>query len=219
MMWCIYCLCDLPPESFRGTEHVIPQSMGTFENNLTLNDLVCDKCNQYFGNTIDLMLGRGSAEAVRRFEYGVQPAGKVRGLMRDRVRFFLKRSDVWDGLLFELVPEGGSLTVKPVPQVGFRKSSENGFIFVSEDHLSREDTPLPAGPYAEGGLLVVGDSDAMRERLIAALQRRGITFRRDRQAPVPAQPGEMLNMEMRRQLRQPRASLRREDRLQLSGLL
>jgi len=196
-MRCIYCLRVLPPEAFRGTEHVVPQSMGTFENNLTLNDAVCDDCNRCFGETIDLMLGRGSSEAVRRLNYGVQPASKVHGLRRDRVRFSLKSQDAWNGVLLELVPEEGGLAVKPMPQVGFRKSPQEAFTFVSEEALARDDVTLPAGPYPEGGLLLVADSDNTERRLIAALQRRGVAFRRERQEGIPVNPGELIPVEVR----------------------
>jgi hypothetical protein len=171
--------------------------MGTFENNLTLNGVVCDDCNQCFGETIDLMLGRGSSEAVRRFDYGVQPASKVHHLRRDRVRFSFKSEDAWNGVLLELVPEEGSLAVKPVPQVGFRKSQQGAFTFVSEEALARNDATLPPGPYPEGGLLLVADSDDTEERLIAALHRRGVAFRKERQERIPVNPGEPIPVEVR----------------------
>lgn len=49
-MKCVYCLQDKSPTAFTKAEHVIPQSFDVFKNNLTLIDLVCDDCNQLFGN-------------------------------------------------------------------------------------------------------------------------------------------------------------------------
>jgi len=197
---CIYCLNDLPPDGFRRTEHVIPQSLGVFESNLTLNGVVCDGCNQLFGNTIDLMLGRGSSEAVHRLDYGVQPPEKALNLRRDRVRFAFKSEDSWNGLLLELRPEAGSLAVRPIPQVGFRAQPAGPFMFVSEEELLRTDAPLPAGVDAANGMLLVADSDTTQQRLIAALSGRGITFREERRAPVPVRPGELLPVEVRARL-------------------
>lgn len=54
---------------FNNREHVIPQSFGKFKpTNLILNDKnnrvrkVCDSCNQNFGDSIELWLGKDSYE-------------------------------------------------------------------------------------------------------------------------------------------------------------
>jgi len=67
-MKCIYCLEDKPSDSFKKTEHVLPQSFGKFKNNLTLNKIVCDTCNQYFGDNLELPLGRETLEGMARFD-------------------------------------------------------------------------------------------------------------------------------------------------------
>ena len=85
--------------------------------------------------------------------------GRGQVLIRDRVRFSLKTGDKWNGLMLEVAPEAGTLAVGPVPQVGFRKSREEGFVFVSEEALSKGDVTLPASPYGEEDILVVADSD------------------------------------------------------------
>jgi len=54
-------------------EHVMPQSFGRFKNNLTLIETVCDVCNEYFGNNLELDLGRGSWEGLSRYTHGVKP--------------------------------------------------------------------------------------------------------------------------------------------------
>ncbi len=46
---CIYCLKTSPEVTFDTTEHVIPQSFGTYEPlTPTLEELVCDSCNSLF---------------------------------------------------------------------------------------------------------------------------------------------------------------------------
>lgn len=174
--------------------------MGRFENNLTLNPqeaTVCNDCNDHFGRTIDLMLARGSREAVRRVDHGVQSVEKTRHLRRDRVRFSLSADDDWDGVLVELAPEEGALSILPLPQVGFRRSRDERFTFVSEETLKRDEGAVPPGPYPEGGLFLVADSDATEARLIAELERRGIAFRKERQVQSSVQPGEMAPVEVR----------------------
>ena len=71
-MKCIYCLEDKSVSSFQHTDHVIPQAFGRFQNNLTLNELVCDDCNQYFGDSIELSLGRDSLEGIARYNHGIR---------------------------------------------------------------------------------------------------------------------------------------------------
>lgn len=71
-MKCIYCLEDKSGSFFQHTDHVIPQAFGRFQNNLTLNEVVCDECNQYFGDNIELYLGRDSLEGIARYNYGIR---------------------------------------------------------------------------------------------------------------------------------------------------
>ena len=70
-MKCIYCLEDKPQLFFSGVEHVIPQSFGVFRNNFTLVTIVCDACNKYFGDNLDIALARDTYEGGLRFEHNV----------------------------------------------------------------------------------------------------------------------------------------------------
>ena len=61
---CIYCLNAKPLGDF-DTEHVIPQSFGTFEpDNLTLEQTVCRDCNNRMGRRLEEFLGRDSYEGI-----------------------------------------------------------------------------------------------------------------------------------------------------------
>lgn len=66
---CIYCQQDRSEDGFTKIEHAIPQSFGRFQNNFALRNLVCDDCNQYFGNHLELFLGRDSYEGHLRFRH------------------------------------------------------------------------------------------------------------------------------------------------------
>ena len=66
-MKCIYCLEDKPETSYKKVEHVIPQSFGVFKNNFTLNKVVCDDCNNYFGDNLEIDLARDTYEGHSRF--------------------------------------------------------------------------------------------------------------------------------------------------------
>jgi HNH endonuclease len=67
---CIYCKEDKPASAYKKVEHVIPQSFGKFINNFTLRQLVCDACNQFFGDRVELALARDTLEGQSRSGFG-----------------------------------------------------------------------------------------------------------------------------------------------------
>ncbi len=70
---CIYCLKEKPTSEYKKREHVIPQLFGKFSPmNLILLKTVCDSCNTYFGNNLELSLGRDTYEGVLRYQYGIR---------------------------------------------------------------------------------------------------------------------------------------------------
>src|SRR5262249_31407947 len=79
---CIYCVTDKPGSAFTKTEHVLPQAFGRFRNSqdVTLQNMVCDDCNQFFGDTIDLYLARDTPDGLRRFLLGYRPPEEFKSL-------------------------------------------------------------------------------------------------------------------------------------------
>ena len=71
---CIYCREKQPTSAYAKAEHVIPQSFGKFRNNLTLRHLVCDACNQFFGDNVGLARARDTLEGQSRVDFGVKRA-------------------------------------------------------------------------------------------------------------------------------------------------
>ncbi len=135
-MRCIYCLEDKPGESFAKAEHIIPQSFGSFQNNFTLHGIVCDKCNQYFGNNLEIDLGRDTFEGISRYEYGTKSPNEFKSLGR-RSRFSLKVVDgVCKGVHSYLAysKELNTVACKPLPQVGFldQASQEYKYFLLEE---------------------------------------------------------------------------------------
>ncbi|HMJ10624.1 MAG TPA: HNH endonuclease [Polyangiaceae bacterium] len=70
MPTCIYCRASKPDAAFSKVEHVVPQSFGRFEGNLTLINVVCDDCNEFFGNELELYLARDTPDGLSRFRFG-----------------------------------------------------------------------------------------------------------------------------------------------------
>ena len=68
-MTCIYC-DETDPGKFRGVEHVVPQSFGTFGSSTPTLTCVCDSCNAYFGRELDQLLARDTLEGISRYARG-----------------------------------------------------------------------------------------------------------------------------------------------------
>jgi len=83
---CIYCGSAEPPREKR--EHVLPQSYGLFEDNWVL-DCVCDSCNQYFGDKLELIAFNYAAK--------VHGADFVRNWSFDPTRRFIRHANVPTG--------------------------------------------------------------------------------------------------------------------------
>jgi len=173
---CIYCLCDDPADGF-NTEHVISRAFGTFENNLTLTDLVCRNCNQFFGNNLERILARDSFEAYDRIVTGLQPAAAIAQLPQDRLTFTFADTSGWSGLRLRLVATGDGRMVEPVPQVGLPRRGDAGRIYLTEAELENSERELPSDFDRHGHIRIIAPSADVQHRLIALLDQRGIPFR------------------------------------------
>ena len=91
---CAYCKETQPLTTFERTEHVIPAAFcAGFSGVLTLapslRPAICDRCNQRFGDTLELALGRDSYEAVLRLHHGMKPARDAGDVGQRRLEFTL----------------------------------------------------------------------------------------------------------------------------------
>lgn len=118
---CIYCLRELDQRSFTGAEHVLPQSFGTFEQNFTLHEKVCDDCNHYFGNNLEIYLARDTYEGQLRFTHGVKDAGDFKELARSsRVAIKCAVGEYAGRYVSRRYSaDKDTIEVTPLPQVGF----------------------------------------------------------------------------------------------------
>jgi hypothetical protein len=115
------------------------RALGTFEQNWTL-DCVCDACNQYFADNLELALGRDSREALLRIELGIRPASAARDLLNRRVKMSLRDPGRFDGVRMALQPsqdEAETVPV-PVPQVALRRD-DGAWHFLIEPELTPEN--------------------------------------------------------------------------------
>jgi len=94
---CIYCTKpkNFLPRKTKGLvsefnkEHVLHDSLLTpgFENAPTLIGRVCEECNDGFGKTIDLQLGRTGYEGFQRFKAGIKSPEKLHELKAGGLEF------------------------------------------------------------------------------------------------------------------------------------
>lgn len=154
MTICIYCLQNKALSEF-NIDHVIPQSFGTFEDNLTLVETVCKECNQFFGDNLERLLARGSFEGFYRFIADPYTATRIHDINRSkRVVLKLGEKGPSKGIIIHLVQDESQkkVLVEPVSQIGLKKrEAEQWDYFEEMDIISRADIE-------EKGYLVKGDN-------------------------------------------------------------
>jgi len=127
--------------SFTKAEHVLPQAFGKFRDNLTLHGVVCDTCNKYFGDNLELHLSRDSFEGMARFDYDVKKQHEFKSLGKQSRLSIKVNEGTFKGAYAyrELSEQEGRITVKPIPQVGFKKSDGMGYEYFSLDRIPDKD--------------------------------------------------------------------------------
>ena len=137
---CIYCLEEKSAESFSKSEHVVPQSFGRFKHNLTLRNVICDDCNQYFGDNLEVELGRDTFEGEARFHHGVKDSHEYKSVgERSRlIRRFVEGP--FKGAYFYVGHSNkvGKIVALPCPQIGFLKKDGHYEYFLLDNIPAKE---------------------------------------------------------------------------------
>ncbi len=136
-MKCIYCLEDKPKSFFKKTEHVLPQSFGKFKNNLTLNKIVCDECNEYFGNHLEILLGRDTLEGMSRFEHKVKNKHEFKSPgKKSRINIKVDEGPFKGAYAYQEYSDSeDKIIIKPIPQVGFKKIDGADYVYFPLDEI------------------------------------------------------------------------------------
>ena len=125
-MICIYCLQEKSADCFQNRDHIIPQCFGQFAtDNLVLRDAVCDECNQYFGNKIELYLGRDTIEGIERYKHGIKPAKQPK---HKRLTFKIAEGDLAGIIVTPRYSDNKEIIdIEPVLQAGIINKTGNKF--------------------------------------------------------------------------------------------
>jgi hypothetical protein len=204
MPTCIYCERADPPCGFTR-EHVIPRALGNFRGDVvTLTQEVCAECNQYFGDTLDLVLNRDSAEAMFRFRYGLKDPADLRQMFASRLRIRLPRdSSKWGGAYLELViPPAGfhEPYIDLAPQLACERRDGGGWEYFSEEDLRERAQEIAEVLTRDctGPRVVWGRTNEIRQRLLDLLAEKGMSFNRPTEMveAVPAFRDGLVNAEL-----------------------
>jgi len=99
-------------------------------------DSVCQKCNQFFGDELELRFARGAFEGMLRYQNGVKapPEGAIN---LQYVEFAVPEGKgYWSGVRLNLVNEGNGLRVGLVPQAAFFDQDQQRWIHVTEEEFN-----------------------------------------------------------------------------------
>lgn len=140
-MKCIYCLEEKIDDHFTKAEHIIPQAFGVFRNNFTLNNEVCDQCNQYFGDNLEIDLGRDTVEGISRHQLGVKLPKEFKSLgNRSRLSFKVMEGPLSGAYAYlDYSTEINDVILKPLPQVGFLNKETLEYMYFKLDEIPQKD--------------------------------------------------------------------------------
>jgi len=194
-MRCIYCLNEKSSEAFTKVEHVIPQAFGLFQNNFTLKGIVCDECNQYFGDNLEIDLGRDTVEGISRYEYGIRNPEDFKSLgKRSRLQHKKIAEGILKGAFFYLSysQELNKVTPKPLPQVGFQDIVSLDYSYFLLEDIPDKKTVENQGLNCDVNVRAFGDDFEMIEQVLA---KKGIFPEFQKEIPLSDKKSEKLLVE------------------------
>jgi hypothetical protein len=175
-MRCIYCLKD--KDKPRRIEHVIPQSFGVFKNNFVLREEVCDVCNQFLGDTLEMALARDTIEGIKRYDFHIKKPLEFKSLgKRSRLIFKIAEGFFRGAYAYrEYSSQEKRILLKPCLQVGLLKVDGSGYEYflsnkiplvksLSKDRYNLNDSK---------GIIILGNDYVIVD---AVLKKQGYEFR------------------------------------------
>ena len=176
-MKCIYCRLNKPSEEFRKREHVIPASFGRFESNLVLRNRVCDSCNQFFGDNLEIHLACDTYEGLYRFESGIKTPKEYRGMGKSASLVIRIQEGLFRNAYAFVgnVSETSQLGLRPVEQIGLRKrDAEEYDFFLIDSFPKRDDINLSLYDFDyEKSIIILSDDIPKAKKLLETI---GVTF-------------------------------------------
>jgi hypothetical protein len=182
---CIYCR-TIDKALFKGREHVIPQSFGTFGSETPVLNCVCDECNAYFAKALDQPLARDTLEGVTRYRNGIISRENT---IAKTLQFTLRGEEhgEFDGALLGGVdPKTGHL-LPPVPQCWIFNIENKQWEVYTTERL--ENLVLDSKKYGSPGkreFRVIAASQEEHDNFIEKLNKLGISYKPGKTMEPPA---------------------------------
>jgi hypothetical protein len=176
-MRCIYCTEEKPTSSFRKREHVIPRAFGMFApDNLVLKGSVCDDCNQFFGNEIELFLCRDTFESIERLRHGMKPKEPLRD--RRRIKSKISTGPFKGAIVRERgLGKSGHIDVERAVQAGFYHTQRGEYdFFETKDIPSAEELTKKGYAVKKTRILLIAEDGEELEKLISELNDLGFAL-------------------------------------------
>lgn len=193
-MKCIYCLHDKDLKYFQKREHVIPQCFGKFRSNLVLKGYVCDECNQFFGDHLELFWGRDSFESIERLRHGLKPKEKIKRKIRTKSKLLKGK---FKGAIVhevELGQSGNILVEKPV-QAGFYNNKTNCYDYFEQGEIPTGKELSQNGYEVKNTTVILIADKTELKTLINELREKGITVKSESELIEGSNPGDIVRVE------------------------
>jgi len=192
---CIYCLEEKPRSSFRRKEHVIPRAFGKFVNNLVLKDSVCDDCNQFFGNEIELYLGRDTFESIERLRHGIKPKEPLRE--RKRIKSKIRNGALKGVIVRERgLGKSGRIDVIREVQAGFYHTQRGEYeFFEPKDIQSAKEMEERGYDIKNTQILLIAKEGKELKKLIDKLNELGFSLKPETESIEEEPPEATVSIE------------------------
>ncbi|MFA5166266.1 MAG: HNH endonuclease [Candidatus Paceibacterota bacterium] len=139
MSRCIYCDKKENEATFNGREHVIPQLMGTFENNPTLRGWVCDNCNSKIFNVLETKFKEDTEEGIYYQMFNFQNSCQIR-IRGNNVKTTFSPG-LGDDFFNEMFPflkhQDNNWRIFLLPQIKIKRYGDNGYLILLVDELKK----------------------------------------------------------------------------------
>lgn len=182
---CIYCKTT-DQNLFKGVEHLIPQSFGTFGTATPTLDCVCDECNNLFGRTIDQAFARDSFEGVTRYKQGIASSEKR---TQKRLEFRLgdeEEMGMFSGARLAGVDSKTGHILPPYPQFQILNKQTDKYDVFGLDEI--KDLNLPEDVYGIAGTRktkLFAPTEKEYETLVEELKKIGIDSSKNEKHRAP----------------------------------
>ncbi len=165
----------------------MPQCFGRFSpDNLILYRSVCDDCNQYFGDKLELFLGRDSFESIERIKHGINPKKPLKN--KRRVKSKIKDGE-WKGTIVEETKpdEPGQIGIRNSIQAGFYNKYKDEYVYYEPKDIPTAEQLEKEGFDLKKTIWMFAD-DAELPELIEVLKNKGINISKENDFIQPSKP-------------------------------